>query len=69
MRVGIHDEDRVPAGVEQDRIGGLGADAVDAEKLLAQFGVGVRNMRASEPPYSLRRKRTNALSFLAFCRK
>lgn len=32
-RVGVHDEDRAPQGVEQDAVGGLGADAGDVEQL------------------------------------
>lgn len=34
--VGIHNEDRVIAGVKQNGVGSFGADAVNAEELFAQ---------------------------------
>ena len=67
MGIGVHNEDRVLACVEQNRIGGIGAYAPYVQQLCSRSScVGVRNIRAKEAPCSVRRKRTKAFSFLAF---
>ena len=38
--VSVHDKDRMFPGVEQDGIGGFGADAVNGEKLFPEGGCG-----------------------------
>src|SRR5215469_3995454 len=40
FRVGVDDEDFFVARVEKDRVGGLGADAVNSEKFFAEFESG-----------------------------
>lgn len=44
-RVGVHDEDRPPQGVEKDAVGSLGTDAGDGE----QPGAKLRQGRSVHP--------------------
>jgi len=67
--ISVNHEHGMLPGIEEDGIGGFGADAVNGEELLPENGGGRANIFVSEPWWAARRKRTKAFSLRAFWRK
>ncbi len=68
-RVSIHHEDRMIAGIEQNGIGRLGADAVQIEQFFAKFRRGTREQLRQRAFVPLVQKRDEKFQSLAFWRK